>query len=219
MENNKGFHLYLFDYPRLEEDGRAIKLNSRKTLALLAYLSINRTVQSREYLGTLLWPESPPDSSRALLRNSLSVLRKIIGPSTIDSDRETVVFGENPVLHVDAREFISLLGECTSHEHEISRGCEQCLPMARKAIELYRGPFLKGFSIGESEEFETWVFENTEALGIAANSGIRLINSSLRTASRFEESIEVCRKWLSFDDFNSRGRDTRRRVPPAQIRT
>ena len=200
-ESHRDFRLYLFDYPRLALDGREIKLNTRKNFALLAYLSISRKRQSREYLSTLLWPESPPDSARALLRNSLSVLRKIIGPSTFDSDRETVAFGENPDLRVDAREFTSLLGECNSHKHEITRGCRQCLPKAREAIELYTGPFLKGFSIGESEEFDTWVSENAEALGVAAQSGYRLVNSSLRADNRFEESIEVCRKWLSLDDF------------------
>ena len=129
-------------------------------------------------------------------------IAKIIGPSTFVSDRETVSFGENPDLRVDVRDFTALLDKCNSHHHETARGCKQCLPMAMDAIDLYRGSFLKGFSAGESEEFETWMFENTEALGAAAHSGYRLVSSSLRAENRFGESIEVCRKWLSLDDFN-----------------
>jgi DNA-binding SARP family transcriptional activator len=59
--------------PRLKRDGEPVELDTRNTLALLAYLAM--TGQSpggqtdrREALATLLWPEAEPHRARSNLR-------------------------------------------------------------------------------------------------------------------------------------------------------
>ena len=60
-------------------DGTPIRLPTRKSWALLAYLvqSGGRNVQ-REELAALLWPHSGEDQARASLRQELAVLKKAL---------------------------------------------------------------------------------------------------------------------------------------------
>jgi hypothetical protein len=54
---------YFLGLPRLERDGRPVEVDTRKAIALLAYLALMGN-QSRDALAALLWPEY--DQSHAL---------------------------------------------------------------------------------------------------------------------------------------------------------
>ena len=43
--------------PAIEYDGRPLRLEMRKTLALLAYLSLSPQNPTRETLAAMFWPE------------------------------------------------------------------------------------------------------------------------------------------------------------------
>jgi DNA-binding SARP family transcriptional activator len=66
--------LYLFGYPRVELDGSTVELDTRKTLALLAYLALEAKTFSREALAALLWPDFEPKSAYHNLRRALWTL-------------------------------------------------------------------------------------------------------------------------------------------------
>ncbi|MBT3273063.1 MAG: hypothetical protein HN368_07925 [Spirochaetales bacterium] len=201
-EDQKEFHLYLFDSPRLEQNGDTIKLNTKKIFALLAYLLVTDSTHSRDHLATLLWPESSTESSRSLLRNALSILRKVIGDGFIVADRETVTLGEKSVVWVDTDEFAALLSDCDAHPHEEEDGCERCFPLAEQAIGLYSGSFLQDFSVGRSAEFDGWMLEISEALALRVHSGYRLVCNTLQKRGSFAESLVFGRRWLQLDEFN-----------------
>jgi len=61
--------------PRVERDGAAVAFDTRKAVALLAYLAVVQRPTSREGLAALLWPESDGTDARNALRRTLSVLR------------------------------------------------------------------------------------------------------------------------------------------------
>lgn len=43
--------------PRVERDGVPVEVDTRKAIALLAYLAVNGQGQNRDTLAGLLWPE------------------------------------------------------------------------------------------------------------------------------------------------------------------
>jgi DNA-binding SARP family transcriptional activator len=49
--------LFLLGQPRFERDGQPPKFDTRKNVALVAYLALTEGRHSRETLITLLWPE------------------------------------------------------------------------------------------------------------------------------------------------------------------
>ncbi len=50
--------LFLFGPPRVEIDGTSLSVDTRKAVALIAYLAITRQQHSRDSLAALLWPEN-----------------------------------------------------------------------------------------------------------------------------------------------------------------
>jgi len=49
--------LFLLGPPRIERDGVLINVDTRKAIALLAYLAVTHQRHSRDVLASLLWPE------------------------------------------------------------------------------------------------------------------------------------------------------------------
>jgi DNA-binding SARP family transcriptional activator/predicted ATPase len=90
--------LYLLGPPRIDLDGEPIQVDTRKAIALLAYIAINRERHRRDALVNLLWPEYDQAHGRAAFRRTLSALRKAFAqpPSSsgqatwLDVDREVV---------------------------------------------------------------------------------------------------------------------------------
>jgi DNA-binding SARP family transcriptional activator len=72
-------NILLLGPPRFERDGQPLDIDTRKSIALLAYLALTGEAHRREALVTLLWPEAEPRQGRAILRRNLSVLNKTLG--------------------------------------------------------------------------------------------------------------------------------------------
>ena len=85
-----GLELFILGSPRIYSDGLPIEFDARKNLALIAYLGVTRECHNREAIITLLWPESEPSRTRAILRRNLSVLKKSLSGEYLLVDRETV---------------------------------------------------------------------------------------------------------------------------------
>ena len=82
------YRFYLFGAPRLEYLDQPVAIDTRKALALLAYLLIEKQPQSRDTLAALLWPESDQTSARAALRRTLSPLRNALFRDSSSSGSE-----------------------------------------------------------------------------------------------------------------------------------
>jgi DNA-binding SARP family transcriptional activator len=106
----------------LDAEGNAIQLSNRKTLALLAYLAMERSrMHSRDSLMGLLWPELPQDDARNNLRVALARLRRLLnhpGTPPILADRLTVQFNPHFDWHHDVHDFQTLLRTVENHGRE-----------------------------------------------------------------------------------------------------
>ena len=69
-----GLKVLLLGPPRIERAGRPIQVDTRKAIALLAYLAVTGERHTRDALAALLWSESDQPSARAALRRTLSAL-------------------------------------------------------------------------------------------------------------------------------------------------
>ena len=63
--------LHLPGSPKLELDNAPAAAGRRKTLALLAYLALNRGQHTRDYLSALFWPEYGQSKAFTNLRHTL----------------------------------------------------------------------------------------------------------------------------------------------------
>lgn len=149
--------------PLVELKGRAIKLETRKAAALLAYLSLMPGECLREILATMFWPEGSQQKSLANLRRTLSSLNSSL-PGWIEADRETIALKRNGKLRVDVDAFHQSLSQLKKHSHPEDEVCDECLSTLDQAVEVYRGDFLEGLNLTDAPTFDDWQFFQRDGL-------------------------------------------------------
>lgn len=126
--------------------GAAAGIASRRLpLALLA-TAPSRTL-SRAKLVALLWPESPERTARNRLSTTVHRVRRALGEGVL------VSVGED--LRLDAA---AIACDVCAFEEALATGDH------RGAVELYGGPFLDGFHLNGSFEFEEWLGRERQRL-------------------------------------------------------
>jgi len=145
----------LGDLQMHSDSGPLVNLSAKKSQALLAYLGVRPSQRvSRDKVAGLLWSSTGPEQARQSLRQLLSTLRRelaVLSPDQKILVEEADYLGIDPAaVEVDVAQFESLA----------AKGTEES--MAR-AVELYRGDFLDGFTITE-EKFDQWVLAERDRL-------------------------------------------------------
>ena len=75
-----------------------------KAQALLFYLAVTGTSQSRSTLAGLLWADMPEEDARTNLRQVLTNLRRVVGPY-LTITRQTVAFNRESDYWLDVEVF------------------------------------------------------------------------------------------------------------------
>jgi WD40 repeat protein/serine/threonine protein kinase/two-component SAPR family response regulator len=162
---------------RVTLDGQPVtSFEYDKVRALLAYLAVeSQQAHRRETLAGLLWPKQPERTARHSLSQALSNLRRAIGDREaartqgagskfLLTDHWTIQFNPSSDHDLDVATFKGLLGACEQHQHRELKACESCSERLGKAVALYQGSFLEGFSLPDSPAFEEWTILNRERL-------------------------------------------------------
>jgi DNA-binding SARP family transcriptional activator len=106
--------------------------------ALLVFLAVEREA-TRESAMALLWPERDSARARHALSQTLYELKRSLGDGWIKTPGSRLRTTES--VQVDALEFTAAVEEGAFEP----------------ALDLYRGPFLEGWHLTGSAEFEDWV--------------------------------------------------------------
>ncbi len=164
----------LFGAPRvILADGSEVSLPSDKARGLLTYLAVEAgQAHRREKLAGLLWPGYTESSARANLRRALADLRQAIGdhqatPPYLLIAQETLQFNAASDAFVDVTTFVqqtSAPPPTTNPPISQSTIPQSTLSLPEQAIALYRAPFLEGFSLPDSPEFDEWALLTREHL-------------------------------------------------------
>ena len=150
--------LLLLGSPRIEVDGAAIEVDTRKATALLAYLAVTGETHRRDALAALLWPDADETHARAALRRTLSALNKALAGEGLRIGREAVGLDSDSEIWVDVVRLRALLSQSEAHPHATDDVCSMCIVALTEAADLYRGDFLAGFSLRDSPSFDDWQF-------------------------------------------------------------
>lgn len=171
--------------PRLENHNRRIELDTRKAVALAAYLALTQTAHERDALAAFFYPDADTSHARAALRRTLSTLKSALGEDVLDIERESVAL-HLEMVHVDVLEFRALLERNTNAS------------LAR-AAELYQGDFLAGFTLRDSPAFDEWQFFETESLRKQFAAVLEQLVAHETERRQYKHGIEYARRWLALD--------------------
>jgi TolB-like protein/DNA-binding SARP family transcriptional activator len=132
--------------------GEIVSLPTRKTETLLTYLALVPGPHSRDHLTNLLWSDRGEQQARNSLRQALNALKKLfsdIKPQPLQIERINVNLA-NQSIEIDAFKLEELI------QHQTPQAAAQ-------ATELYRGEFLEGVVVRDSNG-EEWLAAERERL-------------------------------------------------------
>jgi predicted ATPase/DNA-binding SARP family transcriptional activator len=190
--------LFLFGAPRLDRGGEITEMDTRKGLALLAYLALNKGGHSRDSLTVLFYPENDQTSGRAALRRTLSSLRKALGGIGLDAEREQISL-DLSIFWVDVIDFRTRIAETQTHGHPAAQTCHKCSQPLEEAVKLYREGFMAGFGLRDSPQFDDWQYFQAEELRQAFAGALQRLARLQAAGADFEAAIARTRQWLSLD--------------------
>ncbi len=116
----------LLGSPRIERDGVALVFDTRKAVALLAYLAVARRRHTRDALAALLWPEYGQTSARAALRRTLSTLNKGLAGDFLQTEQDSLAL-QHKDTSIDVDSFRALVEQCRAHHPDAADLCHRCL--------------------------------------------------------------------------------------------
>jgi DNA-binding SARP family transcriptional activator len=161
------------------QDGRELAPLVRQPTraALLVFLAVERDVTRDVVLGTL-WSRLAPDRARHALNQALYLLRKQLGDDWLVAEGDRLRVTE--ALTADAIDF----------EEQVRAGSfEEALP-------LYAGPFLEGWYLRDTPEFEHWTDRIRLRLSRLHGDARRARLTELRREGRTPEALELAREWV-----------------------
>ncbi len=190
--------LYWLGPARLELAGRNIKAETRKSAALLAYLSLLQEPRSRELLATMFWPEADQHKALANLRRTLFSLNARL-PGWLDSDHQTVSLHRSDMLFVDVDAFRNCLVAVRGHSHPPAEPCEQCLAALNTAAGYYRGEFLEALNLNDCSGFDQWQAFHRDSLRGDIGQVLQRLVAIQSTSGQLEQATHTARQWLALD--------------------
>jgi DNA-binding SARP family transcriptional activator len=191
--------LALLGPPRVERDGDPVEVDTRKAIALLAYVAVAVGWQSRDGIAALLWPDYDRTHARGALRRTLSVLnRALAGGDWLRVERAAVRL-DTEHAWFDVRRCSQLLAACAAHGHPVAEVCARCVDPLAEAVALHRGDFLAGFSLRDSDSFDEWQSFQADGLRRELAGALDRLTRGLAGTGRWEEAAAAARRWLALD--------------------
>lgn len=190
--------LFFLGSPRIEHGGRPVEVDTRKAVALLAYLALTPGHHGRDTLAGLLWPEYGQSKARAALRRTLSSLKEARDAGWLEVERETICLN-HAATWIDVSYFRDLLAGRRTHGHSEDEVCPECILLLESAAEVYRGDFLSGFGLRDSFEFDDWQYLQAEALRRELAEVLERLSRAHGANGEWQAAITHARRWLSLD--------------------
>jgi WD40 repeat protein/DNA-binding SARP family transcriptional activator len=194
----------LFGPFRVRQGGEeVIAFKSNKVRGLLAYLAVeSQRLHRRDSLAALLWPDWTDKEARTNLRYALSNLRSTIGdreaePAYLNITREAIQFNTESNQKIDVGDFSQVLS--------VNGSGNPTVEQLEKAVDLYQGEFLEGFSISDSPPFQDWMLLKREQLHRQLVDALRLLSATYQGQEEFERALLYARRQVELEPWQEDG--------------
>ena len=170
-----------------------------KSLLLFKYLAAHQEqgYLPKDLLLEILWPGEDPAKTGKRFNVAVSRLRKILEPDLpskaashyIQRNRDQYRLVSGEAVSSDVQAFLHHARQCQTQNPDQARD------HARKAVALYRGPFL------EDTRYQDWCAPRREELAREYASLLRRLIQESREADQPEESCHWIQAYLAHDPF------------------
>ena len=171
--------------------GIEIKIASRKSRALLAYLALRPgESHARDRLATLLWEDADEELARTSLRQAIAALRKALPEgcqSALITATDSVAL-DTATLECDIVQFREALNTPTRASLQL-------------AAQLYRGDLLEGFD-ARSAAFDEWLSTERMLLRRQACDALQKLTHLSMANQDIEAASAACNRLLALEPLN-----------------
>src|SRR5688572_26231182 len=162
--------------------GHPVAVPTRKAQALLAYLAVTPgQPHPRDKLAAFLWGDTAPAAARTALRQTLIILRKVIGEHLLTGPGNAVSLSPNVVT--DRADF----------ERAVAEGNPASL---ERALDVYGGDFLAGLTV-DASAFEDWLMSERERLSELATEAFARLLRHQRSSGANEAAVHTALRLLA----------------------
>lgn len=182
--------VYVLGPSWIEWQDQTLSIRRRQARALLYCLAARLEPVPREQICFNFWSDKPDVAARRHFSHLLTHLRNALpDPSLLRSINDAVLLDPSRVW-CDA---VAFRRACTNPN------AEHCHILER-AIQLYRGPFLSGFSVSDAPEFELCMAEQRSICERLLLDALRVLISAETTRLDYSRAIQYARMYLDIDD-------------------
>jgi DNA-binding SARP family transcriptional activator len=208
----------LLGTPEVRHAREVLAFPTRKTLALLIYLTVERGVHSREKLTAFFWPESDAARGRGSLRNTLGYLRtalhEVCNEHPVGGDvqgrhliteRDTLGFNFTSDCHLDLQTLegaFTLARMFSTLRNQTSDARQHLLTQLQHAVNLYRGGFLDGFFLDDAPAFDDWVSFQRDLWHLRVSFLFDRLSQLQFGRGEPISAIETATRWMALDPLN-----------------
>jgi predicted ATPase/DNA-binding SARP family transcriptional activator len=204
--------LRLLGTPEVSHAEQPLTFQTRKVLALLAYLAVEQGVHSRDKITALLWPESDEERGKASLRRALAYLRESLDEASHERSRHLPLPSTHVLVEHHTLSF-NLASDCEidtqilhaafalARRHS-SGDLGTHLAHLQTAASCYRGNFLDGFSLPDAPDFEDWLLLQRESWRRQANSVFDHLSQLQTEGGELENALDTTNRWIEYDLLN-----------------
>ncbi len=148
----------------------------------------------------LFWPDSETQLAQSALRNTLARLKNTLGAAApsllVDRDRVGFDFAADYTLD------LTLVNQAVNALRRSPPAIAPTLSLLQAAARAARGPFLDGFSLPDTPEFDLWITSQRAAWGRRLDLVYDRLSLQQLEARQFSPAIEMVAHWISLDRLN-----------------
>jgi DNA-binding SARP family transcriptional activator/tetratricopeptide (TPR) repeat protein len=174
-------------------NGRQLLVSRRSVRGLLFFLAAQTKPATRDQLCLLFWADQPQDHARRNLTRLLTHLRRALPcPDILCVNDERVYLLESEYW-CDVRAFKTLTSASLSEKPGPQDLSE------KQAADLYNGPFLDGFYLPDSSEYDNWISQERSAL---ENCYMEVLSGLISNSSQTGDYLagrDYARRYLEVD--------------------
>jgi non-specific serine/threonine protein kinase len=171
--------------------GTPVPLARKQVRALLYRLAAALQPVAREQLYFLLWPDIADAAARRHLTVLLNQLRQALPSADVVHTQGDAIFLDPAQIQADTVEFTDAMALATR------RG--ELEPVAR-AVDLYTGPFLDGFSLPASAEFDAWITQERQVWERRYLDALATLVDGYAARGAYSSAIVYAQRALAVDD-------------------
>ena len=201
--------LSFFDRFEAKLNGKNIHFPTDKTRALLAFLVVESNYpRRRSELTLMFWPEqtgkrASHNLSQTLLRlrQSLQIEKSQEQPFLFIT-RQEIQFNPHSNHQLDVSRFKAFIQAYRQHHHLHGVSCPTCIQWLEQAVKLYRGEFLNGFFVEDSNDFEEWRTVQQQELHTHAIEALTKLVENFEKRGQYKRMLDYAQKYVTLEPYS-----------------